>query len=178
MAVTFLGTKSVGAACIGVALAVPALAAALADLLSRLADLQGQVAANIALITSVPDPMAILAAIEGAVKGLVDNITGIVASIPGPLIEANATLGLDIAALLALKLQLETLIGTLTAAVSAGGVHAFKVDSTPAMVGTELAALVSGGIAGGLSNARIQGVLFVTESPATFSALSSVLLTG
>ncbi len=178
MSVTFLGTKSLGAANIALGLAAPAIAAFIADVLARIAALQGQVTANLALIATLPDPVAMAQAIAAAAAAALAAIADIITSIPLPLIDANVGLGLDLAALLALLPQIQLIFDTLTAAVSAGGVHAFKVDATPATVGGELSALVSGGINGGLANARIRGVLFVTENPATFAAMSTVLLTG
>lgn len=176
MSVTYLGGKSVGQVCIGVAAAVPALSASLSELLARLANLQGQVTANLALLATLPDPVALAAAIEAAALAAVTQIANIIASIPAPLIQANASLGVDIAALISLRDLLVSLVADLSAAISAGGIHAWSVDSTAAAVGGELAAALSGGVPGALPNARVQGLLVLTDSPASFAALSKVLL--
>jgi hypothetical protein len=180
MSVTHLGSKSVGAINIGVStIALPQLSALLADLLSRIAALQGQVTANLALIATLPDPAAMAAAIAAAAAAAVSQIAAIITSIPAPLVSANVTLGVDLAGLQSLLVALQLAVDTLTAAVSAGGVHAFRVDSTAAAVAGELSALTSGGMpGGGLPGARVYGVVLLTESPAAFSALSTVLLTA
>lgn len=178
MSVSYLGSKSVGEANIGVALALPALATALHDLTSRLAAAESKIAANLTLISTPLKPTDLLSSLTAAVTGFASNIETIVASIPGPLLDANLSLASEIGGLLVLQAAITATVSTLTAAASAGGIHVLKIDSTPATVGSELAGLVSGGIGGGLSTARIQGVAFVTESPAAFSAMSGVLLTG
>lgn len=178
MSFTFLGTKSVGAACIGVALAVPTLAGSLGDLLSRIAALEAQVAANAAMLLSLPNPAEIAASIQSAALAAVAAISDIVTSIPGPLISANASLEKDLAVLVGLKASIESVVGTLSGAISAGGVHCFAIDSTPASLGGEVSAAIAGGISGGLPGARIRGVMLVTEDPASFAALSAVVATS
>lgn len=176
MSVTYLGSKSIGQVCIGVAVAVPALSASLSELLARIANLQGQITANLALLASPPDPLALAAAIEAAAMAAVSQIASIIASIPAPLISANVSLGLDVAALLSLADLLRTLVADLSGALSAGGIHAWSVDSTAGAVGGELAAALSGGVPGAISGARVQGLLILTDSPAAFASLSKVLL--
>ena len=179
MSVTYVGSKSIGAVCLSIALAVPALTPALSDLVTRIGSLQSQIAANAATAASPPNPVALAASLASAAAAAVASIPVIVASIPGPLLAANITLAADVASLLALQALLTSALSTLSAAASAGGLHVLSVDSTPATVGTELASLVSSGMpGGGLPTARVRGVLLLTEDPATFSALSTVLLTG
>lgn len=179
MSVTYLGSKSIGAVCLSIALAVPALTPALSDLVGRIGSLQAQIAGNAATIAAPPNPVALAASLTSAAAAAVASIPLIVASIPAPLLAANVTLAADVAALLALKDLINAALLPLSAAASAGGLHALAVDSTPATVGTELASLVSSGMpGGGLPTARVRGVVLLTEDPATFSALSTVLLTG
>lgn len=179
MPVAYVGSKTIGAACISIGLAVPALSSTLSDLLSRIAGLQAQINANLAAIAVPMDPLQLAAALAAAAADIATQIPQIVASVPLSSIEANVTLSSDLASLLAFKTLLESAVTTLTAAASAGGLHVLSVDSTPAAVGGELAGVVSTGMpGGGLPTARIQGAILVTESPATFAALSSVLLTG
>lgn len=177
MAVTYLGTYSVASANLAIGLALPAISSLLADLLSRIAALNGQISANASLILTPPDPVALTAAIVAAAANAVAQIGAIVASIPAPLVTANASLGINVAALLALQASLQTIVTTFSAAASAGGIHALAVDSTPAAVGGELAGLVSGGMpGGGLPTARIRGVAYLTEDPASFAVMSGLFL--
>lgn len=179
MSVTYVGSRPIGAVCLSIALAVPALTPALSDLVTRIGSLQAQIAANASTAASPPNPVALAASLTTAAAAALASIPAIVASIPGPLLAANVTLAADVASLLALKDLVTTALSTLSAAASAGGLHVLAVDSTPATVGSELDALVSGGMpGGGLPTARVRGVLLLTEDPATFSALSTVLLTG
>ena len=48
MSVTYVGSKSIGAVCLSIALAIPALTPALSDLVTRIGSLQSQIAANAA----------------------------------------------------------------------------------------------------------------------------------
>jgi hypothetical protein len=179
MAVTHLGSKTVGAINIGVTLALPALAAALADLLARLAALTAQFTANVALLASLPDPTELAAAIAAAAAAAVGTITDIITNIPGPIASAQVSLGAELGLLNGIRIALEDVVNTLKAAVSAGGVHAFSVDTTNTAVAGELAAALTGGLpGGGVPTARVRGVLLLTEDPAAFAALSTVLLTG
>lgn len=179
MSVSTIGTLSIGAVNIGVALAIPVLGSSLSEILSLVASLQAQIAANLTLSLTLPDPLAIAAAIAEAAASAVARIEEILLNLPGPLIDANLDLSAQLSLLLSLSVSLNGLLATLNAAASLGGLHAFAVDSTPATIGGEIDALVSGGMpGGGLPTARVRGVLLLTEDPATFSALSTVLLTG
>lgn len=179
MSVTYVGSYSVGAANLAIALALPALTDLLSDLLSRIAALNGQITANVSLIATPPDPTALAAAIADAAANAVASIASIIANIPGPLIAANASLGVNVAALLALQTALQAIVNQFSAAASAGGLHVLAVDSTPAAVGGELGGVVSGGMpGGGLPTARIQGAIYLTESPATFATMSGLFRTG
>ena len=178
MTVSTIGTLSVGAVNIGVALAIPVLGSSLSEILALTASLEAQIAANLTLSLTLPDPLAIAAAIAEAAATAVAKIEEILLNIPGPLVDANLDLSAQLSLLLALSLNLKGLLATLSAAMSAGGIHAFRVDSTPASLGGEISALVSGGMpGGGLPTARVRGVLLLTEDPAAFTALSTLLLT-
>lgn len=177
--VTVVGTYSVASANLAIALALPALTDLLADLLSRIAALNGQITANATLLATPPDPAALASAITAAAAAAVSQIASILASIPGPLISANASLGANVAALLGLQALLQSIVTQFTAAASAGGLHVLAVDSTPAMVGGELSGLVGGGMpGGGLPTARIRGAIYLTEDPATFAVMSTLFRTG
>lgn len=176
MAVTHLGEKTVGQVCIGIAIAVPALGAALTDLLSRIAGLQGQITKNLSLIATPPNPADLAASLAAAAASVVTKIADIVAAIPGPLVQANLQLGADVAALTALKTTIETAVTTLTGAISAGGIHVYSIDAVAASLGGEIATAVGGGLPGGLPNERVQGVMYLTRSPAALSALSTLQL--
>jgi len=178
MSVTLVGTKTVGQVCLSIALALPALSGSLSDLLARIANLEAQVTANVALIATPPDPTALAAAIAAAATAAVSQIAAILASIPGPLLEANASLSADVVALLSLKGLLETVVATFTTAGSVGGVHVWSIDSTAADVPAELSAALTTIPGSPPATARVQGVVLLADSPAAFAALSSVLLTG
>lgn len=176
MSVTLLGTKSVGQVCIGVAAALPVLASSLSDLLGRIANLQGQIAANLAILATPPDPVGLATAITAAAAAAASQIANIIAAIPAPIVSANVSLAADVAALLTLKASLETVVSTLTAAVSAGGVHVWSVDSTAGAVAGEVSAALSSIPGSPLPSARVQGVVLLCVDPATAAALSTVLL--
>ncbi len=171
MAVTYITTTSLASANLAIPLVLPALTQMITDLLARLAELTGQINANVALLATLPNPADLAAAIAAAAASALSQIANIITSIPQPLIEANLSFGAKFLALDVFRVQLESILTTLNGALSAGGVHVFKVDSTAAAVGSELAALVSGGINGGLPGARVQGVMLLTESPATAAIL-------
>lgn len=177
MAVTHLGSKTVGAVNPGVqTLALPALLQYLADLASRLAMLGDQLSAYADASVSFTNPLDVLAALEETIALLAAQIadiaTGILPTIGTASADCNAQLG-------GLKLQLDaldTLVKQLEAAASTGGVHAFSVDSTPGNVGAELGSLIGGGMPdGGPPTARIRGVLLLTEAPAAYAALGSLI---
>jgi len=176
MAVTYLGSKTVGAACLSIGLALPALAPALADLAGRIGALNAQITSNLAIISSPPNPVALAASLAAAAAGVVAAVPLIVAAIPTPLLSANVDLAASVATLEATRTLMQGVVDMLTAAASAGGVHVLAVDSTQGTLGGEHGAELAGRVS--LPTARLQGVTLVTESPATFTALSSVLLTG
>ncbi len=174
MSVTVVGTMSVASANKAIALAMPALSSMLTDLLSRIAALGAQRTANLAILAAPPDPTALAASITAAAANALSQIANIITAIPQPLIEANASLGLQLVGLNALKVAFESILATFTGAASAGGVHAFKVDATWATVGTELASLVGSGFAGSLPTARVYGGIYLTELPATFTVMQGL----
>lgn len=179
MAVTYLGSKTVGAVCISIGLALPALAPALSDIVSRVSGLQAQITANLATIVTPPDPAALLASLATSYAELASRIADVVTSVPVAALEANVSLAADVALLSATKDLLASVVSTLEGAASSGGLHAYRVDSTPGSLGAELAALISSGLPGGSgSGAACKGVVLLTESPSTFAALGTVLLTG
>lgn len=175
MSVTFLGTKSIGSVAPVIALTLPALNGYLSSLLAQAADLASRlnILAQMSVDLAVPSvPAAITAALTAITSQLTSIAAGMLPTASAAIVGLNAELAGINLSLAAIR----TVVDTITLAASAGGVHAFAIDSTPATVGGELAALVSGGINGGLPTARIQGVALVTESPATFSAMSKVFL--
>lgn len=180
MSVEYLGSKSLGAVAIGVdLLALPQLLQFLAELLSQKGDIVARLAVYAQLTgVAITDPATLIAQLEAAILALKDQVAAIVAGAIPAIPTISAGVDAELALLLPRIAALQLIVDQLNAAVSAGGVHAFKIDSTAAEVGGELASLVSGGIGGGLPSARIKGVMYVTESPATFAAMSGVLLTG
>lgn len=174
MSVTFIGTKSVGQACLALGLALPALAPALADVASRVAGLTATISANAARLAAPPSPTELATSIALAAASSASAVAALSVALPASLLSANASLAASVATLTSLATLLQGVSDTFTAAASAGGVHVLGVDSTGGTVGPELAAALAGPVP---STARVQGVVLLTESPSTFSALSTVVLT-
>jgi hypothetical protein len=157
VSVTFLGTKSVGAFAKGFdTLALPQLLAFLNELLSQQGDLSARLAvyANIAGV-AITDPATMIAQIEAAILAMKDQIAAIVAGFIPAIPTFSASVDATSWCSCQSSQHCRSSYDQIKAPVSLGGVHLFSVDSTPADVGGELASLVSGGIDGGLPNARI-----------------------
>lgn len=171
--ISYLGNRSVGTVCLSIGLVMPSLLGALTDVASRVDGLRAQITAN---TTFVPDPTQLLAGLASAASVLASKITDLVAQIPATLLEANVSLGLEVAGLLAYRDALKDTIALLEGAASAGGLHAYAVDSTCSAVGGELSSHLLTGLPAGLGPlARVRGIVLLTESPATVAALGKVL---
>ncbi len=174
-----LGSKTVGSVSLAVGLALPTLAQYLADLLSRHGELTGRLSTYANLGIALANPAAIAAQLTSALAALTSQLASIAAGALPSVTTATASVNVDIGTIGVNLSAIQALINNLNAAASAGGLHAFSVDSTAASVGAELASQVSSGMpGGGLPGARVQGVILLTESPATFEALSALLLTS
>lgn len=180
MAVTHLGSKTLGAVHPGLkTLALPALLQYLNDLISQVASLTSQATQYAQLLATPPNPLQLLAELKQVIDTLAAQIATIAASVLPTLTAGSISFAAQLGALELKLAGIRALHSEIEAALSAGGVHAFAIDSTPATVGSELAARVAGGMpGGGLPGARIRGVLLVTEDPATFVAMQKLLLVG
>jgi hypothetical protein len=180
VSVTYLGSKSIGQIAIGIsALSLPQLLAFLNELLRQQGDLEARIALYVQYTgVAVTDPATLAAQLEAAILALKDQIAAIVASAIPAMPTINAGVEAELTALLPRLAALQLIYDQLDAAMKVAGVHAFRIDSKPAELGNELQALIGGGIAGGLPNARVQGVMYLTESPATLATLGGVLLAG
>ena len=180
MSFTFLGTKSVGSFAKSLPdLALPELLAFLAELTRQQGDFSARLATYVQLSgIAITDPATLIAQLTAAIAALKDQIAAIVAGAIPAIPTITASVDADLAILLPKLAALQLIVDQINAAISLGGLHCFKVDSTPADLGGEVSSLIGGGIAGGLASARIRGVMAVTEDPATFLALQGLILTG
>lgn len=175
--ITHLGSKTLGALNPMLAtLTTTALSDYLNSLHVRFNELTAMSQHYVKLAT-LPDPATMAAQLSAALASIGSQLATLaLGAIPtigiaqADFVVQLGLIGVQLAAVTAV-------MADLVAALSAGGVHAFSVDSTAATVGPELTALVSGGMpGGGLPNARVRGVLLLTEDPAAFTALSKLLL--
>ncbi len=175
-----LGSKTVGAINIGVAaLSLPALLQYLAELQAQQAELLARLNLYVQVSATFTDPTALIAQLQAAIAALMSQIAAILAGVLPSLPTATASVNVEIGALLPKLLPLNALITSINAAISAGGIHAWSIDTTAAQLGGEVSAGVAGGLpGGGLPGARVRGVLFLTESAAAHAALGTLLLTG
>lgn len=175
MSVTYLGSKSLGTAVPAIGASLGAITAMLSDVANRLASVNQQISINTALTTTLPDPLGLAASLATAAAAVAGLAPLIVASYPLPLAASASLLAADLAALNALSAALNAASATLTAAASTGGIHVLSADSTGGSIGGELSAALSGVVT---ASARVQGVIMLTESPAAFATMGSVLLTA
>lgn len=172
-----LGSKTVGALNVGLGLALPAIAKYLTELLAQKGDLLGRLDAYAQIGASLVDPTTVLAQLKAALAAFPSQLALIAAGALPTIGNAKAAVSADLGSLGLGLSELQTLYDQLSAAVSAGGVHAFSVDSTAATVGSELQGLLAGGMpGGGLPGARVRGVILLTEDAAAFESLSKVFL--
>lgn len=180
MSVSHLGSKTLGAVSIGVTtLTLPQVLQYLSELLSQQAELVARLDAYASIQVSFTDPATLIAQLQAALAGFSSQLAAIAAGALPTIGDATLSINADLAGLGLRVAALRDLTTQLEVALSAGGLHAFSVDSTAATVGAELAAQTAGGMpGGGLPNARVRGVVLLTEDPATYTALSSLLLTS
>lgn len=177
--IKYLGSKTLGAISLALGQALPALDAYLKELLSQNGELAGRLEVYARFSGAVADPTTLAAQLAAAIANFPAQLSSIALGAMPSVTTAVASVNADMLKLAARLNGLRMLYEALSAAASAGGVHAFAVDSTPANVGPELAAEVSGGMpGGGLPGARIRGVIFLTENPATYTAMSTFFPTG
>ncbi len=180
MSVRVLGTFSIGSVVTGIGtLAMPALLQYLSDLASQVSALQTQVRAYASLQVSLPDPATLVVSLSAALAALPSQLSSIALGALPSVTAGALDIGAQLGALNIQLTSLRSLIDTMTAALSLGGLHAFAVDSTASAVGSELGVVTGGGMpGGGLPGARVYGVVLLTELPAVFAALSVFLRTS
>lgn len=160
-----------------IAQALPVTTLAMAPIGLALPQLTTQAAAlTLAIKTPVlPDVDAVVASLQAAVLNAADSLL----NFPQAQVDMTATVGVELALLSSAIGALLQLQGQLMAAAGVGGIHLYSYDGTAAAMGGEVSAQIGGGVPGGMGpSAPLKAIMLVTESPATFEALSLFVKTS
>jgi hypothetical protein len=145
--ITHLGSKTVGAICIGLsAIALPSLAHYLDELAAKVADYKARLDAYVKISAHFTSPAALITQLEAAILGLKDRLAAIVAGAIPAIPTATASVTADLGLVLPKFAALQLIIDELKLSLSAGGVHAYSVDGDAASVGSDLGATIAGGL--------------------------------
>lgn len=169
--ITYLGGKSVAEAVPLAPLASAQLAAVIASQAARESALDAQIAAPFV----PPDPTALAAALASAVSGL----SAALAALPDAVVDGKIAAAAQLAALRLALTPARALVAQLGALASAGGVHLYAYEGPASALGSAVGGETSSGLPGGGGpTATARALVLVTESPAAWAALSTVLRTG
>ncbi len=167
MTITALGSLTVGAAVPAVTLSIAQLSALIAAELSAKLELQAQLTGNVSF--SVPDPIALAAAVAESVLGFD----------PAAMLSASAgfaaNLTADIAAKAAIVAPAQALVATLQSVVATGGITGYVYSGRASALGSEVQAAVNGDFAGA---SQAKAVVLVAATPEAAAALSVILKTA
>jgi hypothetical protein len=173
MTISYVGNLSIGAALPGAATAATAgisgIGAALPDILARIAALQA----------FIPSPVNFGEMLTLAQQTVVSIQSGIALGLPAPDISAQiaaieALIAALLAAVSAVNAQLNVVVD-FQGLLAAAGLHVYAYAGAVNAAGSEIStALATGLPAGSGGAAASSGLLLITESGATWTAMSSV----
>jgi hypothetical protein len=167
MSVASLGALTLATAVPAVPLAIAQLTACLAPLLSD----QTKLTAAIANPLTLPNVTDYINALNAAIA----NALATLAAIPGLTVTLKADLNVQLGVLSALIIAANALLTTLSGVVSTGGIAGYAFDGTVGNLGPELQAAIAADFP--VPSASAKALVLMTASPATWTAMSTLLKT-